>query len=86
MEYVFKYPVRNQVSNRKCLLELINGRLEVHQRNMSQKRGLNFDQLKALSENYKLIRALLWLVYKIAKNFSSGSFKFKIRILPLSTK
>ena len=44
LEYVFTYAVGNQISNWKYLLELIKGRSKVHQRNMSRKRGLNFDQ------------------------------------------
>ena len=46
MEFVFTYVVGNQFSKRKYLLELIKGWSKVHQKNMSQERGLNFDQWK----------------------------------------
>ena len=44
MDYVFTYAVESQISDRKYLLELIKKRSKVHQRNVSQERGLNFDQ------------------------------------------
>ena len=42
--YAFKYAVENQISNGKYVLKLIKRRSKVHQRNISQKRGLNFDR------------------------------------------
>ena len=68
MEFVFAYVVGNQFSKRKYLLELIKGRSKVHQKNMWQERGLNFDQWKTFSENHEPIRAWLWLVYEIGEN------------------
>ena len=35
---------------------------------MSHKRALNFDESKIFSENYKPMRVLLWLVYKVTEN------------------
>ena len=53
------------------LLELIKRRTKVQEKNMSCKRGLNFDQRKTLSENYKPVRVWLWFVYKFAENYFS---------------
>ena len=43
-DYVFTFTVGNQISNKKCLTELIKRRAKVHQRIMSQERSLDFDQ------------------------------------------
>ena len=43
-ELCITYAVGNQVSNRKCLLELIKRRGKVFQSNMSRECRLNFDQ------------------------------------------
>ena len=55
-------------SNNKYLLELIKRRSKVQENNMSCERGLNIDQWKAFSENYKPMRVWLWLVYKFTEN------------------
>ena len=44
-------------------------RSKVQEKNMSCERGLNFDQWKTFSENYKPLRIWLWLVYKFAENY-----------------
>ena len=51
------------------LLELIKRRSKVQEKNMSCKCGLNFDQWKTLSENFKPMRVWLWLFYKFTKNY-----------------
>ena len=51
------------------LLELIKWRSKVQEKNMLCKRGLNFDQLKTLSENYEPMRVWLWFVYKFTENY-----------------
>ena len=45
--------------NDKYLPELIKRRSKVQEKNMSCERGLNFDQWKTFSENYKPMR--VWL-------------------------
>ena len=41
---------------------------KIQEKNMSCQHALNFDQWKTFSENYKLIRAWLWLFYKFTDN------------------
>ena len=51
------------------VLELIKGRSKVQEKNMSSERGLNFDQWKMFSENYKPMRVWLWFDYKFTENY-----------------
>ena len=46
------------LKNRKYLLELFKRISKFHQKNMSQKRDLNFDQWETRFENYKPIEFL----------------------------
>ena len=46
-------------------ISLNKRRSKVQEKNMSCERALNFDQWKTFSENYKPMRAWLWLVYNI---------------------
>ena len=60
VQYFFD-AVRNQISSRKCLLELVKRASKVYQKNVSRERFLDFDQLKKNSENYMLIRDCNWI-------------------------
>ena len=44
LDYIFTYVEGNKISNRVYLLQFIKRRSKVHQGNMSQEQGLNFDQ------------------------------------------
>ena len=66
----------------KYLLELIKRRPKVQEQNMPFERGLNFDQWKTFSENYKqwefdygLFTNLMRII--IPHDFSPSSFKLK---------
>ena len=50
------------------LFELIKRRSKVQEKNMSCKRGLNFDQWQTPSKNYKPMRFWLWFIYKFTEN------------------
>ena len=62
LEFVFRYNISVMwweiAPKNKCLLEL-KRRSKVQEKNMSCERGLNFDQWKTFSENYKPMR--VWL-------------------------
>ena len=51
------------------MLELIKRKSEIQEKNVSEGCVLIFDQWKALSENYKPMRVLLWFVYKFTENY-----------------
>ena len=57
--------VRNKLQSINVYLR----RSKVQQKNMSCECGLNFDQWKTFSENYKTMRVSLWLVYKFTENY-----------------
>ena len=57
----------SETSNTKHL-ELIKRWSKVREKNMSCEVALNFDQLETFSENYRSIRAWLWLLYKVTEN------------------
>ena len=50
------YAVGNQISNRNYLVEFPKRRSKVHQKHVSCKRSLNFDQWNTFSENYESIK------------------------------
>ena len=52
------------------LFELIKRRSKVQEKNMSCKRGLNFNQWQTPSKNYKPMRFWLQFVYKFTENHS----------------
>ena len=56
LKYKFMYAVGNQISNRNYLVEFIKRRSKVHQKHVSCKRSLNFDQWNTFSENYESIK------------------------------
>ena len=56
------------------LFELIKRRSKVQEKNMSCKRGLNFDRWKTFSKNYKPMRVWLWLVYKFTEDYDCLRF------------
>ena len=49
-------------------IELLKRRSKVQEKNVSCERGLNFDEWKTFSENYKSMRVWLWTVYKFTEN------------------
>ena len=57
--------VRNKLQSINVYLR----RSKVQQKNMSCECGLNFDQWKTFSENYKPMKVRLWLVYKFTENY-----------------
>ena len=63
LEYTYSISLMlwEQTSSKKFLLEFIKKRSRVHDNNTSRELGLNFDQWKTFSENYKLIR--IWLMF-----------------------
>ena len=60
--------MRNQTWSKEPLLEQIIKRSKVHEKNMSHEPTLNFDKSQTLFKNYKPIRILLWLVYRVTVN------------------
>ena len=72
-------------------LELIKRRSKVQEKNMSRERALNFHQWKIFFENYKPVRAWLWLFNKFTYNdcclqLFSKFIKLERGILPFLTK
>ena len=65
LEFVFIYSISLMYRN---LQEFIKRKSKIQEKNMSCQHVLNFDQWKTFSENYKLIRAWLWLFYKFTDN------------------
>ena len=65
LEFVFIYSISLMYRN---LQEFIKRKSKIQEKNMSCQHALNFDQWKTFSENYKLIRAWLWLFYKFTDN------------------
>ena len=49
---------------------------KVHQRIMSWEYDSNFDQWKALAENYELVRTWSWFVHKTIKNNCRSRLSF----------
>ena len=51
----------------QTIVELIKRRSKVQEKNMSCQRGINFDQWKTFSENYKPMRVWLWLLTNLRR-------------------
>ena len=66
---MFLWCDRKETPSNKYLLELIKRRSKVQEKNMSCERGLNFDQWKTFSENYKPMRVWLWVVHRFTENY-----------------
>ena len=66
---IFLWCSEKENRNNEHLLELIKGRSKVQEKNMSRGCALNFNQWKAHSENYKPMKAWLWLVYKFIESY-----------------
>ena len=73
LEFVFKYNISVmwwEINSKQLISIWVNQkRSKVQEKNMSWKRGLNLDQWKTFSENYKPMRVWLWLVYKFVENY-----------------
>ena len=87
VQYLFD-AMRNQVSRRIYLLELMKTRLKVRQNNISRKNALIIDQWKIFAENYEPIKLWLWLWLRLAlrrtnvvHDFLPSWFEFKRDIL-----
>ena len=83
VQYFFD-AVRNQISSRKCLVELVKRASKVYQKNVSRERFLDFDQLKKNSENYMLIRDCNWIRTQNHLVLIFKWFKQWIKILTLA--
>ena len=65
-----------EINSKQWIFTRLNKkRRKVQGKNVSCERGLNFDQRKTISKNYKPIRVRLWLVYEFTdKNCRWGLF------------
>ena len=75
------FPMKFVFTNNNSLVrwELNKRRSKVHEKYMSCKHALNFDQQKICSKNYKPMRAWLWLVYKFTDNYCRSRLYFSFQ-------
>ena len=65
---IFLWRVRNKLQTINIYLSCSKEDKKFKKR-MSGERGLNFDQWKTFPENFRPMRAWLWLVYKFTENY-----------------